>query len=224
MSTHKDYYRILQVTPDAGMADIKKSFRQLALKYHPDKNFGDKLSEAKFKEIQEAYQVLSDPGKRQEYNYQRARQYAYSQHQRPSTPPPATAVGLLNQVIAFRKKIAQLDPYRMNKAALFKQIQHFLSRQHLQVLRQYNDPAVNRRIIEELLFCSKFLPFSHIEKICLQLTALAGTDNAIYTRIYKFSREMRIKSVWEKYKLIVALTVVGIICILIYLLSMEPTY
>ena len=47
----KDYYRILELPPGASIADIKKSFRRLALRYHPDKNFGNKTYEAKFKEI-----------------------------------------------------------------------------------------------------------------------------------------------------------------------------
>lgn len=64
----KDYYKILEVSPDASFEQIKKSYRRLALIYHPDKNPGDLRAEAKFKEIVEAYEVLSDEKKRQEYN------------------------------------------------------------------------------------------------------------------------------------------------------------
>ncbi|MEJ7680005.1 MAG: DnaJ domain-containing protein [Segetibacter sp.] len=67
----KDYYKILGITPSASLADIKKSFRRLALLYHPDKNFGSNLHEAKFKEIKEAYEVLSNARQRQEYNSRR---------------------------------------------------------------------------------------------------------------------------------------------------------
>lgn len=68
--TTRDYYKILEVNPAATGADIKKSFRRLALLYHPDRNFGSNLHEAKFKEILEAYDVLSDISRRQEYNRQ----------------------------------------------------------------------------------------------------------------------------------------------------------
>ncbi len=64
----KDYYKILGVKPDASLDEIKKAYRRLALQYHPDKNQGDKKAEEKFKDIAEAYDVLSDPEKRKKYD------------------------------------------------------------------------------------------------------------------------------------------------------------
>ncbi|MEW6116412.1 MAG: molecular chaperone DnaJ [Nitrospirota bacterium] len=64
----KDYYKILGVGKDASQDDIKKAFRKLARKYHPDLNPGDKTAEEKFKEVNEAYAVLSDPEKRKQYD------------------------------------------------------------------------------------------------------------------------------------------------------------
>ena len=63
-----DYYKILGVPKNASSGEIKKAYRKLALKYHPDKNNGNKEFEAKFKEISEAYAVLSDPEKRKQYD------------------------------------------------------------------------------------------------------------------------------------------------------------
>jgi len=63
-----DYYEVLGVPRDAGLEDIKKAYKQLALKYHPDRNPGDKVAEEKFKDASEAFQVLSDPDKRRMYD------------------------------------------------------------------------------------------------------------------------------------------------------------
>ena len=64
----KDYYKILETSKSASAGEIKKAYRKLALKYHPDHNKGDKSAEAKFKEISEAYAVLSDTEKKKQYD------------------------------------------------------------------------------------------------------------------------------------------------------------
>jgi curved DNA-binding protein len=64
----EDYYNILGINRSATPDEIKRAHRKLAKQYHPDRNPGDKAAEAKFKEVQEAYEVLSDPAKRQDYD------------------------------------------------------------------------------------------------------------------------------------------------------------
>ena len=64
----KDYYDILGINKKASPEEIKKAYRTLAMKYHPDRNQGDKTAESKFKEASEAYQVLSDPKKKSSYD------------------------------------------------------------------------------------------------------------------------------------------------------------
>ena len=66
--SEKDYYSILGVKEDASEAEIKSAYRKLALKYHPDKNPGDKKAEETFKKISEAYYTLGDPKRRKEYD------------------------------------------------------------------------------------------------------------------------------------------------------------
>src|SRR6202142_3023836 len=64
----RDYYEVLGVERGAGEEDLKKAYRRLAIQFHPDRNPGDKQAEEKFKELNEAYQVLSDPEKRAQYD------------------------------------------------------------------------------------------------------------------------------------------------------------
>ena len=68
MSDKRDYYEVLGVTKGVSEADLKKAYRKVAKKYHPDTNPGDKEAEEKFKEAAEAYAVLSDPEKRAKYD------------------------------------------------------------------------------------------------------------------------------------------------------------
>ena len=68
MAEKRDYYEVLEVPKTATAEEIKKAYRKKAIQYHPDKNPGDKEAEEKFKEAAEAYEVLSDPQKRQRYD------------------------------------------------------------------------------------------------------------------------------------------------------------
>ena len=68
MAQKRDYYEVLGVSKGASEDEIKKAYRKIAIKYHPDRNPGDKEAEEKFKEAAEAYNVLHDPKSRQQYD------------------------------------------------------------------------------------------------------------------------------------------------------------
>jgi curved DNA-binding protein len=83
----KDYYATLGVSKTAGEKEIKQAYRKLARKHHPDVNPGDKVAEAKFKEINEAYEVLGDPEKRKKYDELGANWRMYEQQARSGGEP-----------------------------------------------------------------------------------------------------------------------------------------
>ena len=76
---YQDYYKVLGVSKGATDKEIKRAYRQLARKYHPDVNPDDKQSEERFKAINEAYEVLSDPTKRQKYDQLGADYFRFQQ-------------------------------------------------------------------------------------------------------------------------------------------------
>ena len=79
----RDYYEVLGISRDVNDADLKKAYRRLAMKFHPDRNVGDTESEAKFKEAKEAFDILSDSQKRA----------AYDQYGHAGVDPSAGAAG-----------------------------------------------------------------------------------------------------------------------------------
>src|SRR5271167_4260330 len=87
-TTKQDYYELLGVSRSAVVKDIRAAYRKLARKYHPDLNPGDKSAEEKFKQIQEAYEVLSDTKKRQMYD-----QFGFNAPGPGGRPPPGEGYG-----------------------------------------------------------------------------------------------------------------------------------
>src|SRR5438105_14281526 len=96
-TTQKDYYGILGVKKNASVEDIRKAFRKLARKYHPDVNPGDKAAEEKFKAISEANDVLSDPKKRKIYD-----QLGFTPTTLTRQPPRPMPGGVPRVLVAFR--------------------------------------------------------------------------------------------------------------------------
>jgi small-conductance mechanosensitive channel len=213
----KDYYRILEVSPSASTSDIKKSYRRLAHKFHPDKNSGNKILEAKFKELHEAYTVLSNQKKRQDYNLKRFDQLHGLTKK--TQPHPVNASAILERSKELRKKIAQMDPDRMNRDRLNHQLQYLLSAYNIALLKSENNNAVNHQIIENVLNVSRHLPYNSSLKISNLLLSISGNDTNAHQLIQQFLKQQRLHSFWVKYKLLFALIIALLFCFLIYKIS-----
>jgi curved DNA-binding protein len=99
MQNFRNYYDILDIPRSATVEEIKRAYRRLARKYHPDVNPGDKLAEEKFKDVSEAYEVLSDPVKRQQYD--RFGQYLRQGGFQSNRPPSRETMGDMPEEVDF---------------------------------------------------------------------------------------------------------------------------
>ena len=211
----KDYYQLLGVKPNASTEEIKRSYRRLAIKYHPDKNPGDPLAEAAFKEIVEAYDVLSDAKKREDYHYKRFYTYDYKY----ATAPIVTPQSILNDAIKLQKLVEKADPFRMNRDALLFQLQQILSADNLSLLLVEKQAGVNNAIVEAMLIVCKPLQYTYSEIIAEQLCILANGNDNLEKKIAEFLNNQRKKDTWRRYKVVAALLVAIILCIIIFLIS-----
>jgi curved DNA-binding protein CbpA len=125
-----DYYKVLEISPSASSDEIKKAYRRLALKYHPDRNDGDKTYELKFKTITEAYSILSDIVQKENYDKRYENHRANSENERASTtfePEIEVPIKFLQKFIDLTKQVSGLEKSQINQSALFNRLKELLS-------------------------------------------------------------------------------------------------
>ena len=210
-----NYYQLLGVKPNASTEEIKRSYRRLALKYHPDKNPGDSLAEAAFKDIAEAYDILSDTKKREDYHYKLFYTYNYKY----TETSPVTSQSILNDAIKLQKLVEKADPYRMNRDALLFQLQQILSPDNLSLLLNEKQAKINNAIVEALLVACKPLQYYYSEIIADQLYMLANGNNSLEKKISGFLNTQRKKDTWRRYKVVAAVVAAILLCLIIFLIG-----
>jgi len=168
----KDYYKILGVKPNASQAEIKSAYRAMALKYHPDKNGGDKVSEEHFKEVSEAYIILGDTAKRNAYDYTKGHHKNYTWQHIEGKPTPVTLLILFKRI---KEKVLHANG-KVNQNALFKVVDDLLSKENINFLIHVRDTATTNLIIDEVLTCCIFLNENLKSELYTKLTTLADGD------------------------------------------------
>lgn len=212
----KDHYKMLGVPPNATEAEIKKKFRKLALQYHPDRNAESEFAELHFREIQQAYEILTDVSRR--YVYDREWRLHFpkesDRHTRQHTPE-----SILEETIVFGRQIKSMDIFRMNNETIFGQSKKILSTDNLDLLLFHKKETINQSIITEMMSASEKLSYKQASVISVLLLKLADHNRQTETAITEWMRRLKRKSYWEQYYPFAALVIAVVICVMIYLLS-----
>ena len=211
----KDYYQILQIEPHSTLAEIKQAFRRLAMIYHPDKNPNDKYAEIHFNAIKEAYEVLTNPLKKE--NYLQQRWYNQSIGKR-RTAETITPVSILKLVLEVEQYISRLDVHRLNKEGLSNYIDELLSADTVEKLKQFNEPEINKQIITSTLSAMQPLTMKFLGNLPERLETLADDETSL-NRIENFLKNRKKAFLWEQYKVPVIVLFTIFICLLIYFTS-----
>jgi DnaJ-domain-containing protein 1 len=210
----KDYYNILHLEPSATLPEIKKAYRKLALQYHPDKNHNDPYAAAQFYEIKEAYEVLTNPSKKEYYLQQRWYDQSIGKRKKQDIITPVT---ILKQALELEKYVSTLDVFRMDKEGLQQYILEMLPDSTIEELKKFNEPDTNREIITTILKAMRPLPQFYTEPIILRLEKLAGDDESARAVVVTFIQKTAQKSRREKYSLIIIIIATLFLCLLIWL-------
>jgi curved DNA-binding protein CbpA len=192
----KDYYSILEIAPSATQQEIKKAYRRLAFKYHPDTSQHNTYTEIHFREIQEAYAILSDDVQRKRYDEER---WLSGMSNRTRHRQVITPLWILKETQRLTRHMATVDTYRMSHGALSDYIFLLLSDSHMAILQQAGEKDTNKEIVNELLKATANLRYIYMDAIAARLVQLAGADNELHASIYAHVRNRRHEATWEKY-------------------------
>jgi molecular chaperone DnaJ len=228
----KDFYKILEVSRHAKSDEIKKSYRRLAFKYHPDTNNGSKHLEAKFKQLAEAYETLSDPKERKVYDNDLKKPIGRStnnskQRNGPAKQQPLSPAIFLHFMKDITRQLSNFDKSSIDKVNLYDTLNQFLSDGNINFLLNWDDKKTNLQIINEVLnSCKPFgvekhptLGFIYVEQIAEKLARLAGNDRKTEQRIFKFAKQRKYVVFINEYQSFIAVSFLLMVIVLFIIIA-----
>lgn len=191
----KDYYNILEIPPEATVQEVKKAYRAMAFKYHPDAAPGDAYAAGYFHDVQEAYAVLSDEYRRKQYDNDR---WLAGMADRARKKEQVSPMWILQETIKLNNHMAGVDLYRMNHRALQDYILQLLNNNHMAILTRREEPAVNEGIVNMLLQATRGLKHIYMHPVAERLHAIAGTDIQLQSAVRTAIKVRERQAKWEK--------------------------
>jgi curved DNA-binding protein CbpA len=211
---NKDYYKILELQPSATLQEIKTAYRRLALQYHPDKHDNDLYASARFEIIKEAYEILTDPKKKEYYLQQRWYDRSINRKQ---TDVVSSPVSILKQLLELEKYLARVDIHRMDTNGLIDYLHHIMSTDAIEILNRFEETEINHTIIKTSLKCLSPVPYTKSLPVLEMLARInsRGTEE----QIESFRRDAKKIHTWNKLQPWIIALIVLVVCIIIFLVS-----
>ena len=197
------------VEPEASFSEIRKAFRLLALRHHPDRNAENSVSPVQFIAITEAYRILSDPDKRRKYHQ---RHYTTAYRKEEEILKPAT---VYNDLLRLKDLIYKADPYRLNKEAVVVDLNSILPGRLVYSIAGEN-LAFKSAFTEAFEACAHVLSMESYREQMKKLHPLAEGSKEIEQYIAGKMVEKNKIATWEKYKVAIAVLVALALCAIIY--------
>jgi curved DNA-binding protein CbpA len=212
MAVSKDYYRILNIRSSATAAEIKNAYRKIAMAYHPDRNPEDALAAAVFSDAAEAYKVLSDNDSRKRYNYER-----YLTAEEEYKRPVETIEALIARAKKLSAYVKQSDLFRINKSAVLYTIQQLFP-DDLNLLKQ-TDHALLQEFLEQVTTAAEYLYSAQTKQLSKLLMPFYAEHAWLQYKLNSIIQQQQREERWEKNKIILAIVIAAILCVIIFLVS-----
>lgn len=208
----KDYYLILGVKTGADIPAVKRAFRKLAMQYHPDKTGNTHANIHHFREIQEAYQTLSDPRKREQYLYARWLEKSMGHQLNRSL----SADEILKLFLKSEQYLSQTDFYRTDKQLLYHQLLSTFSEKRLQTILDAKHPLQLNATLQVAMRLSTRLNVKQSMELQEHFKNLLEQDETSRISWQKMILIQKKQASQEKWKLPILLLITLAICLAIY--------
>lgn len=204
-----NYYEILQVFPGSSQPEIKKAFRRLVHRYHPDKNPADEQSLSHLRNIQQAYEILSDPAKKEIYDL------ANGISLRAETP--VTPVTVMERSARLRRYLFSLNPQFIDQEGLLLYINKLISDDTLRILKEAGYETLNRQIIKDMLDTGNYLAYQRLPHLINTLTDIAQKEVVGERMIKNYLLRRKRNFLWNRYRPFLVILLTLVFCYLMYM-------